>query len=94
MPGGHPGYSTGFKAGHPSSLLPQPNKETEGAETKYAGEDTTQTQPPALHLTILCVKYGSADIHTPDIICFDKLMTLRLRSHLELGASVLSGLQG
>lgn len=64
----------------PSSLLLlQPNKETEGAETKYAGEGTTQTQPPALHLTILCVKYGNAIIHTQDIICFDKLMTVKLR---------------
>lgn len=80
---GHPGYSKEFKAGHPSSLLLQHEKETEGAETKYAGKDTTQTQPPALHLTILCVKYVSTDIHTQDIICFDKLMTVKPRPDTE-----------
>lgn len=48
----HPGYSTGFKRGRPPPLLPLPDTETEGAMTKYAGEDIMQTLPPAPHLII------------------------------------------
>lgn len=46
---GHPGDSTEFKAGQPSSSSTGPHKATEGEIAKYAGEDTTQTPPPALH---------------------------------------------
>lgn len=54
--------------------------------TKYASEDTTPTPPPALLSLFycpVCVKHGNTDIHTSDIICRDKPMTVKPRPDAE-----------